>query len=58
MDLCWVSTFDWTKESLLVRDGGLGEWYQLPAASDWGKGHALTLEEAELWINVCGERMR
>ena len=42
----------------MVRDGGLGESYQLPAAIKWGRGHALTLQEAESWINVCGERMR
>ena len=53
-----MSTFDWTKQTLLVCDGRLGESYQLPAVSDWGRGHALTLEEAESSMNVCGERIR
>ena len=43
MDLCWVSTFDWPKESLLVRDCRLGDSYQVSAASDWSRGHRLTL---------------
>ena len=32
--------------------------YHLPAASSWGKGHAMTQEEAESWFNVCEERLR
>ena len=58
MDLHWVSTFDWTRESLLVRGNGEGESFQLPAANFWGKGHAMTQEEAESWFGVCEERLR
>ena len=58
MDLCWVSAFDWTRESLLVRGNGEGESYHLPAASLWGKGHVMTQEEAESWFNVGEERLR
>ena len=29
-----------------------------PAANSWGRGHALSLEEAESWFNVCEERLR
>ena len=50
--------FDWTRESLLVHENGEGESYQLPAANSWGKGHALTREEAESWFGVCEERLR
>ena len=53
-----MAAFDWTRDSLLVRDGRLCESSQLPAASVWGRGHALTLEEAKSWINVYSERLR
>ena len=53
-----MSAFDWTRESLLVRGNGEGESFQLPAANSWGKGHALTQEEAESWFGVCEERLR
>lgn len=39
MDLCWAATFDLARESLLVRDGRLGESYPLLAASKCGRGH-------------------
>ena len=58
MDLCWVSAFDWTKESLVVRGTGEGESFHLSAASSWGRGHAMTEEEAESWFNMCEERLR
>ena len=53
-----MSAFDWTKESLLVRGNGEAESFQLAAASLWGRGHALTREEAESWFGVYGERIR
>ena len=42
----------------MVRGNGEGESFQLPAASSWGKGHAMSQEEAESWFGVCEERLR
>ena len=42
----------------MVRGNGEGESYHVPAASSWGKGHAMTQEEPESWFNVCEERLR
>ena len=53
-----MSAFDWTKKSLLVHGNGGEESFQLPAASSWGRGHAMTQKEAELWFGVCEERLR
>ena len=42
----------------MVRGNRECESYQLPAASSWGEGHAITQEEAESWFNVCEARLR
>ena len=41
-----------------MRGNGEGESFHLPAASSWGRCHAMTQEEAESWFNVCVERVR
>ena len=58
MDLCWVSCYDWAKESLLVRGGGEGESFGVVAVHDWGGRRTLSIEEAESWMNVCAERLK
>ena len=47
MDLCWVSCYDCTKGSLLMRVGGEGESFELVAAREWGEGRTLSLEETQ-----------
>ena len=58
MDLCWVSCYDCTKESLLVPGSGESESFGLVAGCEWGGGPTLSLEETESWINVCAGRLR
>ena len=41
-----------------MRGGGEGESFGLVAACEWGRGRSLSLEEAELWMNVCAERLK
>ena len=41
-----------------MRRSGKGKSFGVVAASEWGGGHTLSLDEAESWMNVCTERLR